>query len=59
MDKTLAETITSGGSPGSVLENSSSKEVGLMDTGGGQPVLIKETTGITLGSYQAPTNNSL
>ncbi|KAM0734112.1 hypothetical protein ACS0PU_012477 [Formica fusca] len=58
MDKTLKETITPSGSPGSVLENPPSKEDGLTDSGGGQPLLIKGTKEITLDSHQT-SNNSL
>ncbi|CAL1672444.1 unnamed protein product [Lasius platythorax] len=42
MDKTIEEEITLGGSPGTNPENPPSSEAGLTDSGGGQPLPIKD-----------------
>ncbi|KMQ86632.1 nucleic-acid-binding protein from transposon x-element [Lasius niger] len=42
MDKTIEEEITPGGSPGTNPENPPSSEAGLTDSGGGQPLPIKD-----------------
>lgn len=42
MDKTNTDITIPDGSPGSALENPSSKEASLADSGGGQPLFCKD-----------------
>ncbi|CAL1671598.1 unnamed protein product [Lasius platythorax] len=56
MEKTLMEMITPGGRPGTSLENPPSTEVGLTDSGGGQPLFeVNPSSGNLLSSRVACT----
>lgn len=58
MEKTYKDETTPGGSLGLNLENPPSKEAGLMDSGGGQPLLVGNVMTNPITTIDAPSTQA-